>query len=84
MIWFAFPVMRERPFLGSDRWTRAAVIAPVLAVSAIRTNALYGTSAQKSGNRDDYSILAGNLDVHSHFSSETGTSNTTVFTIPLR
>jgi hypothetical protein len=84
MLWFAFTEMRERPFLRPGRWTRAAVIAPMLAVSAIRTNALHVTIAQKSGSCDDYLLLAGNLDVHSHFSSETGTSNTTVFTMPLR
>jgi hypothetical protein len=56
----------------------------IIPISAIRTNALYDTIARKSGNRAGYSILARNLEVHSHFSSETGTSNTTVFTIPLR
>jgi hypothetical protein len=83
--WFAFPAMRDRPLLGgSDRWTGAAVISSLLAGFAIRMSARYGAIAQDNGNRGDYSILAQNLDVRSHFSSETGTSNTTVFTTPLR
>jgi hypothetical protein len=80
--WLALTVVRERPFPGGpDRWNGAAVITPI---SAIWTNALYDTIARKDDNRDDYSMLARNLDGYSHFSSETGTSNTTVFTKPLR
>jgi hypothetical protein len=85
MTWFTLSVMNARPFLGGPgRWSRTAVITPILAISAVRTQARYGTIAQKAGNRDDYSILVRNRDVRSHFSSETGTSNTTVFTMPLR
>jgi len=46
-------------------------------------SARFGGTTRDSGKRD-YSILAHNFDVESHFSSETGTSNTTVFTTPLR
>jgi len=77
--------MSERIVVGGlGRGSRTAVITPILPISAVRTHARYGTIAQKAGNRDDYSILVRNRDVRSHFSSETGTSNTTVFTMPLR
>jgi hypothetical protein len=59
------------------------VIGPMLASFAIRMSARSGVITPDSGKRD-YSILAQNLDVRSHFSSETGTSNTTVFTTPFR
>ena len=55
----------------------------MLASFAIRMSARFGVITQDSGKRD-CSILAQNLEVRSHFSSETGTSNTTVFTTPFR
>ena len=55
----------------------------MLASFAIRMSAWFRVITQDSGKRD-CSILARNLDVRSHFSSETGTSNTTVFTTPFR
>ena len=85
MTWFTPSVMSERIVVGGlGRGSRTAVITPILPISALRTHPRYGTIAQKAGNRDDYSILVRNRDVRSHFSSETGTSNTTVFTMPLR
>jgi len=60
------------------------MIGPLLAAFAIRRSARYVAIAPDSGNRGDRWILAQNLHMCFHFSSETGTSNTTVFTTPLR